>query len=263
MSPKARPELKGSRAIPTIPLKLINSFLSRDYVATDDSLKQAPLILGNNDGNTTFLVGHNIFASSSLTPGQYGIYRHGRSYIDPETNEKLGNEVEFIAIARVVNTGTESIPAKLSILKSKKEARKGDRLLPMPEQDRLPVYFQPRNFQLANDGVIVAADEKYSAIGKNDVVIINRGWRDSVGAGDVFAVLKRGKTIMRQDQALDFNYADQVNQYEALFGDKNELQLPDERIGEMMVFKVYDKVSLALITRSSQVIKLNDKVSNL
>ncbi|MDX2319174.1 MAG: LysM domain-containing protein [Moritella sp.] len=263
VSPQARSELKGNRAIPTVPLKLVNSFLSRDYVATDDKLQQAPVILGNNDGNTTFLVGHNIFASSSLKPGQYGIYRHGRTYIDPVTNEKLGNEVEFIAIARVVNTGTATIPAKLAILKSAKEARKGDRLIPMPEQERLPVYFQPRSFQLASDGVIVAADEKHSAIGKSDVVIINRGWRDSVGAGDVFAVLKRGKTIIRDEQALNFNYDDQVNQYDKLFSDKNELQLPDERIGEMMVFKVYDKVSLALITRSSQVIKLNDKVSNL
>ena len=263
VSPKARPELKGRRAIPTIPLKLINSFLSRDYVAGDDKLKQAPVILGNNDGNTTFIVGHSIFASSSLKPGQYGIYRRGRTYIDPVTNENLGNEVEFIAIARVVNTGTETIPAKLSILKSTKEARKGDRLLPMPEQDRLPVYFQPRNFQLASDGLIVAAAEKYSAIGKNDVVIINRGWRDNVGAGDVFAVLKRGKTIIRHERDLDFDYGDQINQYDKLFSGKNELQLPDERVGEMMVFKVYDKVSLALITHSSQVIKLNDKVSNL
>lgn len=263
VSPQARPELKGSRAIPTISLNLINAFLSRDYVAGDDKLNQAPVILGNNDGNSIFIVGHSIFASSSLKPGQYGIYRRGRSYMDPVTNEKLGNEVEFIAIARVVNTGAETIPAKLLILKSSKEARKGDRLLRMPEQDRLPVYFQPRNFQLASDGLIVAADEQYSTIGKNDVVVINRGWRDSVGAGDVFAVLKRGKTIIRHEQNLNFDYSDQVNQYDKLFSDKNELQLPDERIGEMMVFKVYNKVSLALITHSAQVITLNDKVSNL
>jgi hypothetical protein len=263
VSPKARPELKGSRAIPTIPLKLIHSFLSRDYVATDEKLKHAPVILGNNDGNTTFIVGHNIFASSVLKSALYGIYRRGRIYTDSVTNEKLGNEMEFIAIARVVNTGTETVPAKLSVLKSAKEARIGDRLFPLPNQDGLPVYFQPRNFQLASDGAIVAADEQYSAIGKNDVVVINRGWRDNIGAGDVFAVLKRGKTIIRHEQDLYFNYGDQVNLYDKLFFDKNELQLPDERIGEMMVFKVYDKVSLALITHSSQVIKLNDKVSNL
>ena len=133
----------------------------------------------------------------------------------------------------------------------------------MPDQDRLPVYFQPRNFQLAGTGTIIAAAEQYSAIGRNDVVVINRGWRDNVGSGDVFAVLKRGKTIIRNNQQDDFNYDEQVSQYDSLFGDDNALQLPDERVGEMMVFKVYDKVSLALITQSSQVIKLNDKVGSL
>ena len=187
----------------------------------------------------------------------------GSSYIDPVTNERLGNKVEFVAIARVVQSGSDSIPAKLLILKSNKEARKGDRLLPMPEQDRLPVYFQPRNFQLAGTGSIIAASEQHSAIGRNDVVIINRGWRDNVGSGDVFAVLKRGKMIIRNNRQDDFNYDEQVSQYDSLFGDDNALQLPDERIGEMMVFKVYDKVSLALITQSSQVIKLNDKVGSL
>ncbi len=263
MLPKARPTAKGSRAIPTIPLALVHPFLTRDYVATDDKLNQAPVILGNNDGNTTFLVGNSIFASSSLQPGQYGIYRQGRNYIDPVTQEKLGNEVEFVAIARVTHTGSASVPAKLTILKSTKEARKGDQLLPMPEQDRLPVYFQPRNFQLASPGDIIAADEQHSAIGKNDVVIINRGWRDNVSAGDVFAVLKRGRTVIKNSDKRDFNYDDQVNQYDQLFADKSALQLPDERVGEMMVFKVYDKVSLALITHSSQVIKLNDKVGSL
>lgn len=263
MSPKVRPTAKDSRAIPTIPLKLVHSFLTRDYVASLETLADAPVILGNNDGNTTFLSGHSIFASSSLQPGQYGIYRPGRVYLDPETQEDLGHEVEFIAIARVVHSGSSAVPAKLEILKSAKEARKGDRLLLMPEQDRLPVYFQPRNFQLASSGVILAADEQYSAIGKNDVVIINRGWRDNVNAGDVFSVQKRGKTVVKTTKGDGFEYEGSSTAYEKLFEEKNTLQLPDERIGEMMVFKVYDKVSLALITHSSQVIKLNDKVGNL
>lgn len=263
IAPKARVIAKGERAIPTIPLALISSFLNRDYVVTDSKLTAAPIILGNNDGNTVFLAGHNIFASSSLPPGQYGIYRRGRSYIDPVSNEKLGNEVEFIAIAQLSDAGSDMVPAKLVILKSLKEGRRGDLLLPMLEQDGLPVYFQPRNFQLASSAVIIAAAENYSAIGKNDVVIINRGRRDNVAAGDVFAVLKHGKKIHSNDQQSDAHYDDQINQYGKLFTDKKTFELPDERVGEMMVFKVYNKVSFALITHSSQVIKLNDKVGNL
>ena len=124
ISPKARPTAKGSRAIPTIPLKLIHPFLTRDQVASDNELDSAPLLLGNNDGNTTFLAGQNVFASSSLKPGQYGIYRLGSSYIDPVTNERLGNKVEFVAIARVVQSGSDSIPAKLLILKAIKKRAK-------------------------------------------------------------------------------------------------------------------------------------------
>lgn len=263
MAPQIRPQSKKDRAIPTIPLELIHPFLTRDYIASDDSLSKAPIILGNNQGNTTFLTGHNFFVSSSLQRGQYGIYRSGRQYIDPDTDEKLGNEVVFVGIAEVIDSGSSTTPAKLEVLQSAKEARKGDRLLPMTQQDRLPVYFQPRKFQLTDTGDIIAGMESRGIIGRNDVVLINRGWRNNVSAGDMFSVLRPGKTIVKKDPKSGLAYEETANNYDKVFAGQSKLQLPDEQVGEMMVFKVYDKVSFALITESKQMITLNDKVGNL
>jgi len=263
MAPQARKIAKKNRAIPTVPLELIHQFLTRDYVSNDVKLAHAPFILGNNDGNTTFLSGHNIFASSALQRGQYGIYRPGRHYVDPKTQEVLGTEVEFIAIAEVTDTGSPSIPAKLSILKSAKNARKGDRLLSMTQQDSLPVYFQPRRFQLPNEGSIISASETRGVIGRNDVVLIDRGWRNNLRSGDMFSILKQGKIVVKKTNEEGIEYQDTANSYDQAFVGKNKLQLPDEQVGEMMVFKVYEKVSFALITQSKEVITLNDKIGNL
>ena len=80
-------------------------------------------------------------------------------------------------------------------------------------------------------------------MGKLDVVVINRGSREGMTPGNVLAMYKRGNKIK-----------DRVG--------GGSVQLPDERAGLLMVFRSFEKVSLALILEAERGIAVNDKVRN-
>jgi len=76
-----------------------------------------------------------------------------------------------------------------------------------------------------------------------DVVVLNRGEREGLLAGNVMSVHKRGSVIR-----------DRVS--------KEKVKLPDERAGLLMVFRVFEKVSLAIVLEAEKGIKVNDIVKN-
>jgi len=39
--------------------------------------------------------------------------------------------------------------------------------------------------------------------------------------------------------------------------------MPQEKVGELMVFKVAEKVSFAIVTQTSRPVRVGDKISNL
>jgi len=61
---------------------------------------------------------------------------------------------------------------------------------------------------------------------QNSVITLNKGRRDGLESGHVLALYKTGKTVKYQDEAV---------------------RLPDERNGLLFVFRVFEKVSYALV----------------
>jgi hypothetical protein len=80
---------------------------------------------------------------------------------------------------------------------------------------------------------------------QNQVVSINKGTRDGIETGNVLAILKNGETIV-----------DRTN------GNKDTLKLPNERIGLLMVFRPFEKVSYALVLEISDTPKAGDLLIN-
>ena len=76
-----------------------------------------------------------------------------------------------------------------------------------------------------------------------DVVTINKGQRDGLVEGSVLAILKTGETVR-----------DRVT--------GQQVKVPDERSGLLMVFRTYDKISYGLVLTASRDLALMDKVTN-
>ena len=74
-------------------------------------------------------------------------------------------------------------------------------------------------------------------------MVLNRGTRDGVSVGDVLTVWQSGQTVKDR------------------FGG-GSVELPEEDAGTLMVFKVYDRISLGLVMEATQAIHILDKVRN-
>ena len=83
----------------------------------------------------------------------------------------------------------------------------------------------------------------FTAPAPGKVVAINRGDRDGLQAGDTLAIFKRGDLV--KDRIAS-----------------ERIRLPDERIGLLMVFYTYEKMSFGLIMEADRQVDIGDLLSN-
>ncbi len=227
-------------AIPAIPLRDIISFLNDNRVMSENLLKEAPYVLGGRGERLISGAGDRIYARGSLLEDQrrQGVYRAANEYKDPDTEEFLGFEMVKIADADVAAQSEDVI--SLDIVKSHKEVRVLDRVVPT-EEVRIQSIFYPKPSPEGVEGKILSVLSGVRDAGQFNVVALNRGAREGLDAGHVFAIYRRGERIK-----------DPVT--------KEFVTLPQERSGELMVFKVFEKVSYGLIMQSTDVVSIGDEL---
>jgi hypothetical protein len=91
--------------------------------------------------------------------------------------------------------------------------------------------------------IITIYGEAISA-GQNQIITLNRGARDGVERVHVMALWRDGAMAV-----------DNTDKARPL------MKLPDERIGTLFVFRVFDRVSYALILQSEDPVKPGDRFS--
>ncbi len=262
LSPK--PRLAEKREpIPTIPLAAISAFLSKDHVINSELLANAPRLLGNARGARRFSTGDVFYAQGQYDAHKlYGVYRLGDDYIDPQSAELLGTQLTFIGHSQPSQNSNISSTVQVTphdFLNSTRAAQQGDLVLAIPEYDSLPAFFLPQPVPASIQGNIIAALNNASVIGKGDIVVINKGARENITIGSMFSIQQPGPALLINDKRVI--YQQDSSRFEKIGGP--DLQLPDEQIGELMVFKVYEKVSIALVMRSTNIMKVNNNIQGI
>jgi hypothetical protein len=233
-----------AKAIPTIPLDAIRPFLSRSLVLSEDDLKTAPYVVAAAGEHIAVGADERIYVRkiTAAQPSRFTVVRPGGAYKDPKTGEVLGYEALYLGDALLQRTGD---PATLKLLHTEKEVIAGDRLVPASDEAFTANFF-PKAPSKTINGDIIAVLGGVSQIGQNQVVVIDRGARDGLEVGDVLAVYQRGQVIP-----------------DVVSAKRNDtVQLPDERAGELMVFRTFDKVSYGLIMRATTAMHVLDLVRN-
>lgn len=241
LSPSVR-VLPKDDAISTIPLDRVNAFLSRSRIVTDEELEAAPYMLAGPEKRLIVAEGDYAYARGDIDQdvANYGVYRREEAYTDPVTGEYLGTHAMNIG---TVNTGTvEGDITKVQVLRSREELRMGDRLLPSEERTIEPNFYPSAPDDEIN-GLIMAVEGGVSQVGKLDVIMVNKGEREGLLVGNVLAVYKRGETTR-----------------DPVTGES--VTLPDERAGLVMVFRTFEKMSLALVLEAERPLAVNDKLLN-
>jgi hypothetical protein len=173
--------------------------------------------------------------------GDYVIVRAGQVYRNPKDEDDiLGYEAIYLGEARLTRFGD---PSTMRITDSQREVVRGDRLL--PKGDELVQHsFSPRAPEHKVDGQIIAVMDGAIMVGQYQVVVLNLGRQDDVLPGHVLAVNQSGKKVR-----------------DIIAGGDNVV-LPTERAGTVMVFRVFDRVSYALVMDATRTIHRLDQVTN-
>lgn len=237
-----------SSAIPAIPLDSVSSLLTKGRIVGEDTLDGAPYILAGRSDRLIFGPGDDFYARGTNWDDKttvYGIYRKGSVYIDPETDEILGYEAIEVGLGQVLKRDDDLYTFSLNSVKE--DVRIGDRLLPT-EESSVESTFYPSAPKNKIDGVIMNVLGGVTQVGRNDVVAINRGAREGLETGNVLAISKSGKMVRDRFAKHIFR--------------RRRVQLPAERAGLLMVFRIFDRMSYALVLNTQEGLKVGDGVSN-
>ncbi|MBJ2233280.1 peptidoglycan-binding protein [Pseudomonas fluorescens] len=201
-------------------------------------LDNAPYIIATQGGRVLGANDERVHARGHLDPAQpsYGIFRRGKAYTDPVTQELLGINADDIGTARFVLADSLTT---LAVQRVTQEIRPGDRLL-RAEPPVALASLEPCKPAPLITGHIIDIPKGVTQIGVLDAVTLNKGRRDGLMEGQLLTVIKAGTTVR-----------------DALTG--TPTPLPDERAGTLLVFRTYEKLSYALVLSASRSLAVQDR----
>jgi hypothetical protein len=232
--------------IASVPLHLIEPFLNDAVIFNRDELEGAPRVVAAQEGRVLMSRGDRAYVRGEMG-GQrdWRVFRNAKPLIDPDTKEVLGYEAAYVGAATYVRPGGTSpqgeiIPATVEVQAVRLEMGVGDRLSPMPPREF--INYVPHAPQSALEGRIASIYGDNTTAGQNQVVALNKGSRDGVERGHVLALWRAGRLTTDTTSA-----------------DKAALRLPDERHGLLFVFRVFDRMSYALVLNVKDPVVVGDR----
>ena len=252
-----RPHIRYESLPPVVsalPLDKLRPYLSHDQVLDGEDLEAAPYVLANREGSIHTSGGDIAYVRPPLPsePLRYAVVEQGKELIDSRTGELLGHRAIYKGEANLQATGD---PSTIQLNDVVREVQEGDRLVEMTEEafDR---DVQPQIPAFAIDASIILLPDAITQVGNNQVIVIDRGAEAGVQPGDLLKISKRGAVVT--DRFAPRKEGDEVKRLADLEGPA--VALPDYPIGTAMVFRVYDRVSYALVAKAVKPVHTGDRV---
>lgn len=244
LSPQVRVEPLNN-SIPIIPLSHIEQWLDHGLILSPESIKNTPYILGTADNRVVAGKGQTVYArGNGLTVGQsYGVFREMEPYTLSNTNgKKAVVAVELIEVAAGTAVANENDIATLELTDSfSSEVRKGDHVLPRYNPELPSLFFPTATNEITPGGQIIRVLGSIGTAAQRSVVTIDRGSLNGAKAGHVLSIYQQGE-IVRDPKT------------------KEAVKLPNQRVGDLMIFKTFDQLSYAYVLNSALPIKVGAQV---
>ena len=224
-----------NNAIPVIPLDDIQHWLNRSFILPEKSIQDTPYIVGTADQRVIAGAGQNVYArGQGLTIGQrYGIYAEDQPYIlIDENGQKFNAGLELTQVASGIAIGADKDITTIELTNSyNQEVRRGYKVLPEHEVLYPTMFYPVYAENVAQNGKVIRVHDSINAAAKRSIVTINQGSSNGVKVGDVFTVNQAGQTTIDPKT-------------------HQKLQLPTERIGDIMVIQTFENISYAYVLES-------------
>lgn len=244
---KAEPKIYSDaekEEIPAIPQQVIEPFLTQPLIVEDGALAIAPRVVATQESRVNVGAGGSIYVKGVGKPAAklWQVYRPGLVLKDPDNGKVLGHEAFFLGSARLVKEGAEGEPATLEVISAKQEIGRGDSVMPAARPEILS--YVPHAPTALVKGRIISIYGGVGEAGRHSIVSLSRGKSDGLEQGHVLAIYRTGPTV--------------TNRFEDT--KPESVKLPDERFGLLFIFRVFDRVSYALIMESSRPVQPGDTV---
>lgn len=250
LSPSSR-ATRLDRAIPTIPLDAIRQFLNRPLVVGAEDLANAPYVVETAGEHILSGAGDNVYVRGlkDVQKDKFSVYRPGQVYRNPgadkdDDSQILGYEAIFVGEGKLTYHKKDEEVSTLALTSTTREAHRGDLVMPIRDNE-FNQHFLPHPPAKPIEAAIIAVADGVTQIGQHNIVVINNGEREGMEVGHVLSVYRRGEVI--HDKVTTEDRDDTV-------------KLPDELAGTLMVFRVFDKVSYALVMEATRPMHVYDFV---
>jgi hypothetical protein len=266
LSPSIRgePIIIKEAGIPAIPVSAIAPLLSKGGVGDPSDLAKAPMILGSSDARVMFGPGDRVYASKAEGDTvDWRVVRLGQALHNPDDpKDVLAYEMIHIAEAR---TETPGDPQVVRIVRTEQEVLERDRLVPAWKTE--PPRYMPHAPEKPIQAKVVSALGGPIYAGTWMTLVLDKGTRDGMEDGHVLALFRAGRSVadpkcIRAEKIAFLagggrGYADDCKQ------DKNDkTTLPETRNGLAFVYRVFNKVSYALVMRGIEPVTVGDIARN-
>jgi len=246
LSPETRPS-RIDEAISTIPIDAIQQFLTNSRVVSKEEYDKAPYIVAFQNDRVIAATTDKAYirgVPEDIKQSKFSIIRLGEAFRDPSRdNEILGYETIEVAGVTLDKLGD---PASFIISSVERETLAGDRLFAIAN-DAFSKSYSPHAPEEEVNGQIIAALDGVSRIGQFHVVVLNLGEDDGMELGHVLSVFQSGREVK--------------DNLSKKFGGE-AITLPDENSGLVLVFRIFEKVSYALVMRAEREIRVYDRAAN-
>jgi hypothetical protein len=266
LSPTVRSSPIDPDAIPSIPAGEIEPYLTRPLVTGPGGLQGAAEVVAARDARGIRGEGDVIYVAGMNPAGgdQWNIYRQGRTFYSPDGKQILGVEQRFLGTARVerfadvatvaLDNAIQENVATVRILNAKEEIINGDRLVPAPRGTLMS--YVPHAPGRPIQAEIIATDRDSIEAGRGWIVTIDKGAADGLDVGTVLAIYRVVPLIP------DPRIVERPIELPNLYLPDRYVKVPDERIGLLFVFRVFDRVSYAYVLNTTDPVVVGNYTRN-
>ena len=245
LSPRVRAESTARTVIPSIPPSAIEPFLVRPLVIEYDGLDRAPTIVAAEESRVVLESGNRAFVRGMGDSKEttWFVYRRGPALVEPDSKTILGYEAIYLGTARLTRAGE---PAVVQLTSVTQEVGIGDRLIPAGKPE-VPSY-APRAPNSPVQGRVISiygGGTRLGEAGSGTVISVNLGKAQGMEVGHVVALYRPGAVVAERGAS-----------------GANALKLPNDRYGLAFVFRVFDRVSYALVMNINKPVNTLDLVQN-
>lgn len=294
LSPRVRAE-SLAEAVTAVPLSRVQPFLAKVSIVGDKDERRMPYVvaleenrLRGTDGQIVYVRGLDADAGTAVVvmrptmrfwdvPERWpwdkserradGISMQGEaifnrpswywtdslnwSFKGDNHAQLLGTELMQVAEGQVLRVGD---PATVLITAGEMEVKKGDRLSLVPSEP-FDLTFLPRAPATVPDNIrVMAVTEGFRNTGPNGVIALSKGAIDGVENGHVFSVFHPGERVV-DDVKYPPGHVDRL-----MVGKDGEVQLPDEYVAQVMVFRTFERMSYGLVMEGIRPVQPYDRL---